>query len=450
MGGAPQVCTTTQNSPAHNDRLMPTASAPGGGSFPGSFLVPGTNTSFAVHGYIQFDLTRDFGPHQGDDSWQTWSAFPITGPGASSTSLATHATNGGITMGVKPTRPNIETRTPTAYGELKTYIEFDFNQTGGTQLGGNADMLRLRQAYGTLGPWLIGQTDTLFEDAQSWADIANGAQDVGVVNSGIRRKPQIRYTWLAGSGFSVAGSAEMPSYNSALGNAFGVAANGGTFTTFSPNEVVGGASVNGVDTVNSSSSGYVNWPRFVLAPEWDQPWGHIRFAAAGGIDEFRDDEPVAGAASPAKYQAAEYAFGLTGHLNTWGKDALRGGVRYFYGASDFNAEMPMGGYLVNETTGERTATKMWAAYATYEHFFTGQWRANESFGYARLSGNPGFTSPTTLAGIEKVHFSNEVNVIYSPVPQTDFILEWQHAYREVRSDASGTDDRIDFQSKFYF
>ncbi|MBU6506828.1 MAG: porin, partial [Alphaproteobacteria bacterium] len=178
MGGTPQVCTTTQNSPAHNDCVMPTASAPGGGSFPGSFLVPGTNTSFAVHGYIQFELTRDLGPHAGDDSIGI-DSVPLEGSGVSQASGA-HSANGGITMGVKPTRPNIETRTPTAYGELKTYIEFDFNQTAGSQLGGNADLFRLRQAYGTLGPWLIGQTDTLWEDAQTWADIAQGGQDVGI------------------------------------------------------------------------------------------------------------------------------------------------------------------------------------------------------------------------------------------------------------------------------
>src|SRR5512146_3319621 len=81
--------------------------APGGGSFPGSFLVPGTNTSLAIHGFVQFDAVHDF--------------------------------NGGTFMDVKPTRPNIETRTPTAYGELKTYIEFDMNffknQTSGVGQG---------------------------------------------------------------------------------------------------------------------------------------------------------------------------------------------------------------------------------------------------------------------------------------------------------------------------
>ena len=34
--------------------------APGAGSFPGSFLVPGTQTSFKVGGYVKFDYTYDF------------------------------------------------------------------------------------------------------------------------------------------------------------------------------------------------------------------------------------------------------------------------------------------------------------------------------------------------------------------------------------------------------
>src|SRR5579859_3184722 len=33
--------------------------APGAGSFPGSFLVPGTQTSFKVGGYVKFDYTYD-------------------------------------------------------------------------------------------------------------------------------------------------------------------------------------------------------------------------------------------------------------------------------------------------------------------------------------------------------------------------------------------------------
>jgi len=38
--------------------------APGAGSFPNSFLVPGTQTSFKIGGYVKLDYTYDFGAQQ--------------------------------------------------------------------------------------------------------------------------------------------------------------------------------------------------------------------------------------------------------------------------------------------------------------------------------------------------------------------------------------------------
>ncbi len=432
---APSTCTTTTISPAHNDCVMPTASAPGGGSFPGSFLVPGTNTSFAVHGFIQVDIQHDLGPHFGDTTFGT-NAVPLEGSGVSQAGLQPHATNGGTTMGVKSTRPNIETRTPTAYGELKTYIEFDFNQTAGTQLAGNNNLLRLRQAYGTLGPWLIGQAFSLYADPQSYADTAAGAQDVGMMNTYNVRRPQVRYTWLAGNGLSFAGSAEEPSYP---GDVVATVGGTGSATTVSLN----------------GTTAYYNWPHFVGAGEWDQPWGHVKLAVAGGVAEVREQNVLAGGTtSTPNLQYGEYAIHLSGHLNTWGKDALRGGVWYNHGAADFDSWISQGGLVMTTSGTNAGATqtqRAWAAYANYEHFFNGQWRANESFGYMRVvSSAPAGWSATALTGLQHTEFSNEVNVIYSPVPQTDFFFEWQHAERRVMSGANGRDDILDAQFKFYF
>ena len=430
MGGTPQVCTTTMTSPAHNDCVMPTASAPGGGSFPGSFLVPGTNTSFAVHGFIRFDLVHDFGPHQGVNSYG-WNATPIEGPGVTAGGLAAHAANGGTEMQAFTTRPNIETRTPTSYGELKTYIEFDFNQTSSSQLAGNAELLRFRQAYGTLGPWLIGQTYSEFGDTQAYSDVANGVQDVGMLNTTNVRRPQMRYTWLAGNGVTIAGSAEQTTY---VGNV--AASTGATTGTALTSLINNGSSAAG-------ANGYGNWPAFVEAAQWSQPWGHVKFAAGEEINEVRN---VAGVHT----QNGGYALTLTGHLNTWGKDALRGGIVYDNGAANFSSEMITGGELYNTTTGGRTAVKEWAGYANYEHFFNGQWRANASGGYAKLTGNPGYTNAELLATMNRRVWNVNANVIYSPVPQTDFYFEWQRVYRKTFSSADGTDDRIDVQMNFYF
>jgi Porin subfamily len=427
----PEVCTTTQINPGHNNCVMPTAQAPGGGSFPGSFRVPGTNTSFAVHGFVQFDIVHDFGPHFGVNTFGP-TGQPIEGPGVSYPALQSHSANGGTEMEDALTRPDIETRTPTAYGELKTYIEFDFNQTGASQLAGNNDLLRMRQAYGTLGPWLLGQTLSAFADPAAYSEVVNGVQDVGMMNTTNVRRPQIRYTWLAGNGLTIAGSVEQPTYN---GNVAATsAANGAALAT--------------IGDTGASTGGYNNWPAFVQALQWSQPWGHLQFAAGEEINEVRS----AGAtpATSIHTQNGGYALHLSGHLNTVGKDALRGGIVWDDGAANFSSEMTTGGELYNTTTGARSSVKEWTGYASYEHFFTGQWRANATGGYAHFSGNPGFTSNTTLASMNKEFWDVNLNVIYSPVPQTDFLLEWERQYRKTFSGADGTGDRIDGMVKFYF
>src|SRR5208282_4089601 len=126
MAGSPGgPCSTTVESPAMNNCTLPSSSAPGAGSFPGSFLVPGTSTSFALHGILFLNVNHNFGPSAISGGLANASA--VQGPGASASNLGQHALNGNTDFTAGPTRPNIETRTPTAYGELKTYIEFDFN-----------------------------------------------------------------------------------------------------------------------------------------------------------------------------------------------------------------------------------------------------------------------------------------------------------------------------------
>ena len=54
------------------------------------------------------------------------------------------------------------------------------------------------------------------------------------------------------------------------------------------------------------------------------------------------------------------------------------------------------------------------------------------------------------AQIEKRWYAGHVNLIWSPVPQTDFGVEYVYWNREVQSGAKGTDQRVDVQLKFYF
>jgi hypothetical protein len=443
-------CSSTQMSPAFNNCVMPAASAPGGGSFPGSFLVPGTNTSFAVHGIVFESVMHQFGPvqPQGGLIAVPSSAGAYQGPGVTATGLGLHALNGGTAFDSGPTRPNIETRTPTGYGELKTYIEFDFNESnaganGTSQIAGNMGLVRMRQAYGTLGPWLMGQTKTLLDDVQTYPDLADAGLDFGMRTSTRVHKPQVRYTWLGGGGLTVAASAEDPTADAIQQFTTG----GGT--TAGTEDNVGG----------TTAASIVQIPDLVLATQWDQPWGHLRFAGAyhdSRLDNVGGAPATPNTATGTRSDVAGYFFGLTGHLNTWGKDALRGGMEISSDFADANSPYINERYI-NNSTGARGNVNAFDFYANYEHFWSDQWRSNVSGGWLQTYNGGSVFSPTggvanTLAADTAFRrgYSAHANVIFSPVPQTDFIVEWDHAYIDTYAGSSTRSDRLITQFKFYF
>ena len=109
----------------------PTTGAPlaGAGSFPGSFIVPGTSTSLHVGGVISFDA--NYNPNSAaaagsPGAFQNENLGGMAVRGAGVTPSVGENTSGMSNFTAQFTRPNFETRTPTAYGELKTYWEIDF------------------------------------------------------------------------------------------------------------------------------------------------------------------------------------------------------------------------------------------------------------------------------------------------------------------------------------
>lgn len=431
--------------------------APGGGSTPGSFLVPGTNTSISFHGLIYMIFDYDLGPHGGSTNYGV-SGIPATGPGAPNSGGS--SLHGGLSMDVKPVRSIISTSTPTAFGELKTYIEFDFNQTSGTQLlGANADVPRLRQGYGTLGPWLFGQTWSNFADLESWGDPSGGDPtiDAGVPMTTVNgRMPQVRYTWIGGGGLTVAGSIEMPITD-------------WMYTSGSSGITTGASNNIGNPSGGSSSTGIQELPAFVGTINYSQPWGHV--ALHGMIQQLKiRNSPAWGEGTDiSKLGWAIYA---AGHLNTWGKDRLGGGIDYFSGASnalpDFS-NAPAGssqGLILSGPNGAACGTSSttldscsvsvasaYGFYANYQHWWTGNLRTNIDAGYeyGNKPSNTAGWSASQLYYLEKRGWSGHLNLIWSPVPGAlDITTEWQHFSLEKWSGAKGTDDRLVEQMLFFF
>jgi hypothetical protein len=186
------------------------------GSFPRSFLIPGTDTSIRVGGNITW--IADYYLEGGNANGSPWSTT-LGANGQTHSVSITGNPKGSNDFGesMRQSKLAIETRTPTPYGEARTYMEFDWAGStnyapGGTGPAAISDNLvpRLRYAYGTLGGWLAGQANSNFSDPDANPETLDFGGNVG--EPGRVRVAQLRYTipltWAWGGALSF--SAENP------------------------------------------------------------------------------------------------------------------------------------------------------------------------------------------------------------------------------------------------
>ena len=108
--------------------LAQAQTAPGSGSFPNSFLIPGTNTSLRVGGFVKMDAWYDFSVHgdtgnNGGTTGINVGGIPLDNnvPGivGQAANLQQHSFHGRMAWSAAESRFNFESRTPTAWGEVK-------------------------------------------------------------------------------------------------------------------------------------------------------------------------------------------------------------------------------------------------------------------------------------------------------------------------------------------
>ena len=432
--------------------------APGAGSFPGSFLVPGTQTSFKVGGYVKLDYTYDFGAVQtinggADPIGIALDSGPLhrlgDGTVVAVPADAAHHIHGGSQMTASESRFNIETRTPTAYGELKTFIEGDFtdpnglNHSGSLKVNSNSYGFRLREAYGTLGPFLAGQTASLFRDPDAEAETLDFG---GPMATGVTRQPQVRYTFDFGNGLTWAVAAENPQTQ-----------------IFDVDDNAGG----GFQTTFGAKQGD-KIPDFTTALVYSAPWGHLNLHAVlrelYWHDGFASAPPAEGASS------STFGWGL-GFSGTWNvpieKDALSWEVAYGEGAGRYiNSDGPptpdafwtssfdtVGGVATRERV--LKAIPAWLVNANYVHFWTDELRSTIAGSYWHQDNKNGIganqsNSNDNLSLLWKSAYTAHVNLIWSPVPQTNFGVEFIRMQGKLESGQKGELTRLQVSAQFKF
>ncbi len=399
------------------------ADAAVGGDFPGSWKLPGSNTSMAIHGYVKADFIYDFDQTLGD-SLNVFNIMPKNSKALVNGEVVDRG--GFFRFHARQSRLSFETRTPSDYGMLRTYIETDFfgGSTGPGEIGGlasggfgnafvtNSYILRLRRAFATLGHFEFGQDWSNFQDIDTAPETLDFAGPVGQV---FIRQPQVRYTNEMGH-FTFSASAENPQSD---------------YTTSTG--VVAGTYGNPAAGAEASET----MPDLTAMIRWDDAWGMVR--ATGLIRRIGLNSGIVIAGIKREAYALSGGGEASGffNLNTlspwFGKDQVgavfvmgSGLGRYlFFGGGEFDAAA-----IRNLTTSPSVETELQkSGYVWIRHFWTDQLRSNLVFGIE--SNFWSHVVPVTTAQSDRLE-SIHANLIWSPVNQVNIGLELMYGDKEFR------------------
>jgi len=499
-------------------QVPPPAPPPGGpggpvmaGSFPRSFVIPGTEVSLRVGGqgvgsvlwYLkgaavggalggQGSFNETFVDGQGGTgnlpgiplNTHTFSA----GPGAP-VGFA-HSRSSEWDFSGKQTRVFLDARTPSPYGEVKAYIEFDFSASNtNTILNNNQGSVngyipRFRQGYAALGGLLMGQTQGTFTDNDSDPELL----DFGGTTASmfVARTPQVRYTYPLPLGMSVAVSAENPNPNYA--GPFGAfftdtnqipteAACSALTTPAITSTATGSATIGGTTVANNitnaclGNAAFFNpsqdiMPTFVARWRIEQPWGHIQ-AGLSTVHYALND----GMFLNKQYQG--YGGALSGNFFTWGKDNLTWSAAAGDGLGDqvsnnigvaTNFGGALAGQAVNATDSRSffttnralydasvlaTTIVSWGGKVGYQHWWTPTLRSTVDFSINH-NDVPAFIQASGRAAVNKELSLAHANLIWSPVAFVDVGIEAAWGHRVVVSNLKGDAYTLQSSLKFRF
>ena len=295
--------------PGFGPETRPAAAPVSTGSFPRSFLIPGTDTSLRIGGIAWTNLT--WYPQgarqstalnsQGGNPDGSTNGLGGTGslPNIPLNNTVGHSRAQAFSINSRPTRLLFDARTPTAWGEVKAYIEMDFshaneNTAENTTMGVTSGWApRLRKGYGTIGGLLVGQETGMFHDSDAdpeLVDFGGGGASIGRA-----RAPQVKYTLQGPYGAVFTGGFENPVPR--MWTQFGqIDIDTNSVPTIAPCSVTGNTAANlPATTACAPSTAFFNalkssWPELIGTARINQPWGHLQIGGFVRSDQLNDGQ----------------------------------------------------------------------------------------------------------------------------------------------------------------
>ncbi len=288
--------------------------------------------------------------------------------------------DGAVGAHANQSRLRLSSSTSTDHGALNTVVEGDF--WGGT--------LRLRQAYGELGPVLAGQAWSIRGDDHTAADTVDFDGPAGVVAT---RTPQLRLTLPLGAGLTGQLALEEP---------------------ISGNEV----------------------PTFLAALRYSSGWGAVN--VTGAVGRYDDDSGQ---------NVTTHSLHVGAHLNA--TDATRvmatlnmtRGDGQIYGAGDVTGM---------DASGDLKAYDAIGGFAGVSHGWSDSIRSGLYYGWAENDNPALMTDGDDPVPFNKRVQTVHANVIWSPVPAANIGAEVIYGRRETNGGAEGEATRFQIGVQYSF
>ena len=358
-----------------------------------------------IYGFVQMDAIYDF--NRVDPDWASTlrpSKIPITCPGDPGCGQ-----NGQTIMSVRQSRLGFKGNAPTDLGVIQAKLEFDMFGVG---VDAGQTTIRLRHAYGEMGAFLAGQTNSLFMDGDVYPNTIDYWGPTGMI---FFRNLQLRWTPMRTDTMKFAVALEGPGSAIDAGNA-------------------------------TYPDGWQSWNKYPdLTAQWrtDQPWGHAQ--VAGVLRWLGYENPtLASGITKSSGNVTGGGFNLSGSVKTGGKDMLHGQLAYGKGIANYSNDCCVD--VAPNTAGndaEAVPLLDWMVY--FDHYWNDKW--SSSIGYSQnVQDNTGGQLGTAQ---HKGEYAS-ANLLYYPAKNVMVGGELLSGVRENKNSNSGTDTRMQFSAKYSF